>query len=237
MTQRDEFSQFDETLGGPDEGQEANPPREEQEEQKAESGVDKRISDLTRERNEAVKMRDEAIRKMLEGAPTRAPEPDPAPKESDDFVADSLPEDTDPEVADVLRPVLAAHEARIRREFEARYGPAITRVERDQNIELIETRVEGFRKELMEDVEEMFKAMSPEEQAEYDNRLGIEALALRAKINRINSGRDFTDMAHSAPSGNTPPDRPRGPSEQSVWDMPDEEFDAWMAKIRTTPRR
>lgn len=34
MTQRDEFSQFDETLGGPDEGQEANPPREEQEEQK-----------------------------------------------------------------------------------------------------------------------------------------------------------------------------------------------------------
>jgi hypothetical protein len=114
--------------------------------------------------------------------------------------------------------------------FEEKYGPAMATVEREENLRVLEERVPGFRKHLPE-IKEVFQSMSPEDQAEYDTRIGLEAIA-RMVIRDGGSG-DLSSMAHSAdPHQSPPPPQNMNPTEDDVWSMDDDQFEAYVHSIK-----
>ena len=190
-----------------------------------------RLDDLIAQRDSYANQRDEAIRSMLS---TRQQSYSPPPQPQVPEV--QLPQGVDEEAAALLKPILdpvIQQTIQVTKDIATQealaavnntYGPALQEAQRQAGIREIDGRVEGFSSTLMQDVKQMFNELPPEERQRYDNPVGIEALALKAKLNRVASGGgDFSDMAHSVPRG-TSEHAPKG-SEEDVWKMSDEEFE------------
>lgn len=227
MAERDKFSDFDDDLGTPTIPIAA--PKEEA--KKPEPGPPEEIERLRRERNEANAQRHEAISAMLEGARATAAQAPAEPQPpGEDFLTKNLPDDVDPDVLALLRPVLKAHKEIIEQDFSDRFGPIAETVEREQNLKMIEERVPGFSKDMLPEIGALYQKLSPDEREEYDNRLGVEVLALRAQLAKRGRS-DMSGMAHSAPPGG-PPEIKGEPTEEDVWDMPEDEFEAYLHSVK-----
>jgi len=225
---RDQLSAFDDAGGNFDPA----PTRAKEEDV---SVPKSRLDEEIQRRKAAEYGREEAIRKMLDGYKPSAHEQEPEQIKPDDhYQLDGLPEDTDPEVANLLSRVLSTERQKMERDIARQYGPALEKVQRESSIEEIDGVVPGFKKELMADVEQMFRAMSPEQQREYDNRVGIEALAARARLKRMEGGiqGDATDMAFTSPPSVDRADTKKGVTANDIWALSDEEFDALSDRIR-----
>jgi hypothetical protein len=152
-------------------------------------------------------------------------------------VADEFPfpDTVDEDVRAALTPVLrhaintAREQARseVLQEVEGRYGGIMNQARRDQIIERMEGRVDGFR-ELLPTIESTMGRMSPQEQAYYNSEAGLEALALRVKAEAAPHGapqQDMTQMAYSAQGGVEIP-QPKEMTEEQIWAMTEAEFNA-----------
>jgi len=221
MSGLDRFSDLDRSLGN-----EPAIPKEPQ--KKAPSDIEVLRQEFRAEQEK----RDQDIRAMISGVANASRPTEPEPVLSDeDFLKKHLPDDVDPGVVDALMPILGAQRDLIERAFATRYGPVAEAVERDENIKVIGQRVDGFE-EILPEVQKLYEQLPPEVQAEYDTRVGIEALARRVLQDRRGSS-DMSGMAHAA-DPNTPPARDpgEGPTEADVWDLSDEDFDAYVNKVK-----
>ena len=235
---RDEFTAFDESAEGGDifDGVKKGGDRENTEETVKKADYEAAI----RERNEAQRLRDEAIRGMLEGAANapRQPEPQPQPGNGTDqnYQLEGVPENVDPETRALLSSVLAAERRRTEELMNRRFGPAIEQMERDRSIEEIENAVPGFKQELMNEVEQMFRELPPDVQKQYDNKVGIEALAARAKLRKLEEGIQAAapDMAFNAPARRTKQaTTKKGVEATDIWSLSDDDFDTLISRVRT----
>jgi len=227
MTPRDNFSQFDDDLSDPME-----PVVRKNKEPEPAPVPASDYEKLRQERDEANRLRDEAIRGMLAGTQQAREEPKErtSPSGDDDFLKEHLPDDVDPDVLALLTPVLKAQRDVIERDIAQRYGPVAEAVERDENLKVIAGRVQGFSQELLPEIKQLYDALPAHEREEYDNRLGIEILARRVLENKRGRS-DMSGMAYSETPA-SPTERRGGQSEQDIWDMPDDEFETLMHNVK-----
>lgn len=231
---RDNFSEFDDTIGPI-----IATPATEQNSGGARFSEDDR-KELIRERNAAQTARDDAIKSMLDGhanAATQATATQPAaePKIDENYALEGLPDDTDPEVVTLLSSVLSAERRRTEEDMGRRYGPAMERIERETSLNEIENVVPGFKEDLINEVEQMFRELPADQQALYDNRVGIEALASRVRLQRLESGIQSggAEMASNAPVRRSPPPSSTGGvSAEDIWNLSEDEFDTALERIR-----
>ena len=225
MAQRDNFSEFDDDLGDPTKT--ALKP-----EQKPDPVPASDYEKIKQERDEANRLRDEAIRGMLAGSQQNQMQQQELapPKGDDNFLKEHLPDDVDPDVLALLTPVLQAQREVIERDVQQKYGHIAETVERDENLKVIAGRVEGFSQDLLPDIKQLYDALPVQEREEYDNRLGIEILARRVLENKRGRS-DMSGMAFSETPA-APPEKTGGTSEQEIWDMPDEEFETLMHNVK-----
>lgn len=244
---RDAFSEFDDDLRDDDLGIPGGDPNP-HEEPRSGGGADDRqrtISqeELDRVREERDKARgdyDSLVRKML-FAPEGA-EQQQTTVEDDD----TPPPGWDKEEYEVMKPLLAAHGKKVREEtlaeVEQRLGPVLQHAAREASIADVEARVPGFAEHLMSEVEQEFNGMSPEERNRYKDSVGVEAVALRRKLARAEriiqaqaqagGGSPLAGMAHSASFSPNPPARGGDKySDENIWDLSDDEFDALENRI------
>ena len=236
---RDEFSAFDEAAGI-DENQvtPATPPKNDEQ---TNGGEDRRVTPehlarVEAQRDQALAHRDQVIMSMLGAAQNNA---QAAPQEPQERAIDKL----DDETRAYLKPVFDEERALMRQEIMAEFGPILRTVEHQRDLAEIEEVVPGFRGELAPDVDRLIASLSPEKRDEYDNKLGLENLGLRALVNRLMAGRevaqDAADMAHSESFASQPPrGAPTGREQaEAIWNMSDDEFDAATERARLARRR
>jgi len=226
-TERDQFSEFDEPGFVQQEPDEAATDREQMANLTGEPMIPKsRFDEVRQERDHYASKYDETVRTMLNRP---APAMQQAPQEP------QLPPGTDKEVFEAVDPVVRAMfqqevprlREEIRQEIAGRYGHVLSRVERDMNLNELDERVPGFKSELYSDVKAMWDEMPPERRREYDSKAGMEALALKARLRRLEQspGADLSGMAHSAYGH--PADARSGSglqTENDIWNLSPDEF-------------
>jgi len=145
-------------------------------------------------------------------------------------------EGLDPQVAQALRHLTESQTQHVVDSILQQFGPALEAASRSSNIEEIDRRVPGFKDGLMAEVEEEYRKLPPEEQERYSGRVGIEALANRVRIRKLEeaaqSGQQqvrspgmgiAARIPSSAPSHEAAPRG--GPEEFDPWALSDEEFE------------
>ena len=227
--QRDQLSAFDDSV-------DMNPMSVVQPDNVDDTTVTKaNYEKVIEERNAAQGARDEAIRSMLEGAKSAVVDEPTEIAPDENYQLGGIPENTDPEVVNLLSSVLSVERRKIEEDMNRKYGPAMERVERENSLNEINDVVPGFKEELLGEVEQMFNELSPDDKKKYDSRVGIEALAARVRARRLESSiqSGATDMVFSAPSGHSKQTGgDTGVSANDIWNLSDDNFDAAMATIR-----
>ena len=187
---------------------------------------------------------EQTVRGMI-NRPAPAPQAPPQPQEFDV----PLPDGVDPEFAKLVRPGFEKAIVQARQEgaaeainvMESRYGPGLQHANREANIAEVERRVPGFKDQLFEQAESMWRGL-PQQERDRLNAMGAEGMELMA--HRVRSSVEQqpqapappVGMAHSAPTGDTPPDLGgQWATEQQVWSAPGEQFDALIEQVMRTP--
>ncbi len=194
-------------------------------------------------RQEAEKARDDLIRQALAGMSGQQGQQGQQQADAGDSshmneVLESLDED----VAQAVTQIVQSENRKFVEQFMQQYGPVLEGVTRDQSIKEIDQRVEGFSNELMDDVEKEYQALSDEEKEEYGrSRAGIEALALRVKLRKMQeqqgqgaSSGGLSSMAQTTPGSREFSQATSGSSEGGFdpWAVPSEDFDKLLGKIQ-----
>ena len=229
MTPRDAFTEFDLDAGpvGPARG-----PDGKWDEMVPKSRLDEALAQNT----ELKRGREDIIQSMLNGSLVRADVGAPAEENplSNGFEP-VFPEGTDDDVKELLTPILKQNIELavngVKGTLDSRLAPVENQMDYARAIENVRGRVEGFDT-VKDDIVRIFQNLTPEDQAEYNSELGIEALAQRALRERQEARRNRPSMAHSGPVHNsglgptgTPQESPEG-----VWGMNEAEFENYLAR-------
>lgn len=229
MSQRDQFTEFDNNAGPQGAASQDAPTEKEQ------MVPISRLNEANIQRDQANAQRDEIIKSMLNGSDSDQSSASVPASSPDDMIKVELPEGVDPDVAALLVPILEANNKavyeRMNAQVNTRVGPVEDKINYAESVQNVSSRVEGFD-DVREDIVRIFEGMSPEERDRHNNEQGLELMALRALKDRASNTRARSDMAHSAPFGNSGmrPTQSRGATAQDVWDMTDEEFENLNAK-------
>lgn len=224
---RDSLSEFDQDFVDPV-GQEQ---AKEEQAPEPEMVPKDRLDAVIAQRDQAYSQREEAIRNLLSTSAQQGYSPrNQTPVAPELQLPPDLDEDAASQLKSIIDPALrsAVEMARAQgaqdaiQAMENRYGNALRHAQKDAATDDLDARVEGFT-DLRGEVAQMFNELNQEDRERYDNPAGIEALALRVKLRRAQSG-DFSGMAHSVPRGAAPARSGRG--EDEIWKMSDEEFEA-----------
>lgn len=228
MGERDQFSEFD-----VDAPQGAEPHDREEVQDRDEDTGDmvprSRLDEIRAQRDQLHAQREEMIRSMLSGNQAAEGGEQRRDPEPDDLLKPEIPEGTDPEVAQLLGPILEANNRalydRVSRSFEQRVAPVEERINFADMVENVSSRVEGFN-EVRGDIVRMLEQMDPVERDRYSDETGLEALAYRALRDRGDRMGSRADMAHTAPFGASEGRATRRKAtEADVWAMSDAEFE------------
>lgn len=190
-------------------------------------------------RLEAEKARDELIRQALAGMGGQQGQQQEAG--GSDRMAEVLG-NLDEDVAQAVTHLVQTENKKFVEQFMQQYGPVLEGVTRDQSIKEIDQRVEGFSSELMDEVEKEYQGLSDAEKQEYGaSRAGIEALALRVKLRKMQEGAGsdpktsgaLPSMAQTTP-GSRQFSQARGGEDRGFdpWSQSDEDFQKLLEKIQ-----
>jgi hypothetical protein len=193
-------------------------------------------------RLEAEKARDDLIRQALAGmSGQQGQQGQQQEAGGSDKMAEVL-ENLDEDVAQAVTQLVQSENKKFVEQFMQQYGPVLEGVTRDQSIKEIDQRVEGFSNELMDEVEKEYQGLSDAEKQEYGaSRAGIEALALRVKLRKMQeqgaqkpgASGSLPSMAQTTP-GSRQFSQARGGEDRGFdpWSQSDEDFQVLLEKIQ-----